>query len=94
MEVIIDPKLKAQAQADAEAMSHDLEAVIYPEVQQRLQAVLGKEADQIPYWNQDVPTDGSMNDAQRASVKLVKETLRDVLAEYGNVPLDPFGAKE
>jgi len=94
MEVIIDPKLKAQAQADAESMSHDLEAVIYPEVQARLQAELGPEAAQIPYWNQDVPTDGSMNDAQRASVKLVKDTLRDVLAEHGNVPLDPFGAKE
>lgn len=94
MEVIIDPKLKAQAQADAETMSHDLEAAIYPEVQARLEAQLGPGAADIPYWNSDVPTDGSMSDEQRASVKLVKDTLRDVLAQHGNVPLDPFGAKE
>ena len=68
------------------------------QVERRLAAALGLPEGAalpvVPYWNADVPTDGKLTDAERDSVKLVKATLRDVLAEAGGVPMDPFGANK
>lgn len=96
MQVIQNEELKAQGGAQAEAMTQGLDNKIYPEVERRLSQALGlpKGADlpDVPYWNADVPVDGNLSDAQKDSIKLVKSTLKDVIAEFGQVPLDPFGA--
>jgi hypothetical protein len=98
MESITDPGLKAQGAKEADAMNATLTQQVYPEVERRLAAALGlpkgAALPEVPYWNADVPTDGKLTDAQRDSVKLVKATLRNVLAEVGGVPLDPFGARK
>lgn len=98
MDVIEHETLKADGAKQQEAMRSLLADRAYPEVERRLRDALGVAADaplpSVPYWNADVPTDGTIGDAERQSVRLVKQTLRDVLAELGGVPLDPFGAKK
>lgn len=98
MDVIEHEALKADGAKQQAAMRSLLTDRAYPEVERRLRDALGVDADaplpSIPYWNADVPTDGTIGDAERQSVRLVKQTLRDVLAELGGVPLDPFGARK
>ena len=98
MEAILDPALKALGAAEADQMGAALTRQLYPEVERRLGAALGLPAGaplpEVPYWNVDVPVDGALSPAQRESVRRVKDTLRDVMAEYGGVPLDPFGARK
>ncbi len=96
MQVIQNDELQAQGKAQAEEMGQGLANDIYPEVERRLAQALdlpkGAELPEIAYWNADVPVDGNLSDAQKDSIKLVKSTLKEVVAEYGQVPLDPFGA--
>ncbi|MCA9549617.1 MAG: hypothetical protein KC933_06255 [Myxococcales bacterium] len=98
LEAIVDPAMKAIGEAEGDLMNASLVGKLYPEVERRLAAALGLPEGAalpvVPYWNADVPTDGKLTDAERDSVKLVKATLRDVLAEAGGVPMDPFGANK
>lgn len=98
MDAIEHAALLEQGALASERMQQDLHKEVYPEIERRLKAARGlpehARLPEVPYWNVDVPTDGKLSDEERAAVHLVKTTLRDVLAEHGDVPLDPFGAKE
>lgn len=99
MEVIVHEGLEAWGHAQAQAMKNGaLQNQIYPEVERRLAKALGLPSDRplprVPYWNQDVSVNDKLSDKERQSVDLVKATLRDVMADFGQVPLDPFGANK
>lgn len=104
MESIEDDRLQKLAAGRQEAMERTLEEKIYPEVERRLRSHLGVEdgapTPDIPYWNVEVPTqypEGTPADQEkltpeaRASADLVKAIFQAVMAEHGEVPLDPFG---
>ncbi len=89
--------LRAALDGHQAAMRARLDEEVLPAVEARLRAALGVPAGRptpaIPYWNAPLPTDGQLDAAQRASADLVKQTFQAVMAERGQVPLDPFGAR-
>lgn len=97
MEAIQHEGLVAEGAGQVDVMRSALSSKVYPEVERRLKAALGLPRDaampDVPYWNLDVPTDGTLLEDEAKSAGLVRNTLRDVLAEMGAVPVDPFGGQ-
>lgn len=90
IKVVEDDKLQKMAGRYQAEMGALIEKQIYPEVDRRLRASLGVDANApIPYWSE--PVEAPLKDGQRAVVDLVKRTLAAVASEKGGVPLDPFG---
>lgn len=96
MSVLEDPALVKHMQGQQQAMRTLLAERVLPEVETRLRRALGVPSGAptpaIPYWNAPVDTSAPLSPEARASADRVKATFRDVMAELGGVPLDPFGA--
>lgn len=89
MKSITEPSLADWAQGKEAQARKELADKAYPEIERRLRERVPDR--ELYYWDVEVPTDGVLlNGQQRSDVQSVKEVTRQVLAEIGKVPLEPF----
>lgn len=97
MSVVEDPRaLAAMDQAKA-LVKGQLRQQVLPEIERRLRNELGvgsgEPTPSIPYWNRPIVDPGALTEVERGMADRVKRVAAEVMAEFGGVPLDPFGAK-
>lgn len=97
LKVIADPAALEAMESLRRRTTLELSDRVLLEIERRLRAELGvppgAPTPPIPYWNRPITEPGALGEDERSAANRVKRIAEGVMAEAGQVQLDPFATK-